>query len=670
MVTNAERHRFIQQIPCFARFTPEQVEELSILFKEVSFQPNETIVHENDLVDSIFIIVNGSLEVTQLSKNDKKNTQVPLALLGSGDSIGLHDSGFYATQGKRTATVKALTPALLLRLELDDLTAYLHKYHLESNMYAASKEMLTMRFIKQSLAFSKLAPERLQWLASKVRSVSSPKGTVIFNQGEVGDQCYLIQSGVVDIVAKDQAGNERVLAQLKSPALFGEATLITRSPRNAMARVAEDAELFVLSHADLSELLESENAVATMFMSLMVDRSRPIKNPRVSLHERKTVEGETITILKNADSGSYFKLSKEGAFVWEQLNGHNTMQDITLDLAEKYKIFVPDVVAALISKLTRAGFISNIELYDELANEKKPLWVRAFIKVRHILESRIAFGDSDKWVTKSYNAFVHYFFTSAGQVCLAILAIAGIIGFAYNTPNVLLFFSFKNVSLLLVLGLIPLSLIEVVLHELGHAYAVKAYGREVHYIGVGWYWFAPIAFTDTSDMWLSARKPRMMVNFAGIYVDILIAGIAALLTCLIENPYVQSMLWLFAIYTYVGAFRMLSPLQEMDGYYILSDWLEKPHLRHSAVVWLVNVFPKSLRHPKLLLNYRPEVIYWLACLLYLVIISAMTLVLQFWVFSILGIQSSNPYLSLILPFIVVIFSSLSIIADIKNQAEE
>ena len=57
---------------------------------------------------------------------------------------------------------------------------------------------------------------------------------------------------------------------------------------------------------------------------------------------------------------SYFKLSVEGAFVWEQLDGQHTLQEITLDLAEKFNVFAPDMVVALISKLARAKLIKNL----------------------------------------------------------------------------------------------------------------------------------------------------------------------------------------------------------------------------------------------------------------------------------------------------------------------
>lgn len=663
------RQDLIKRFPCFAMLTNAQSEELGLLMREIHYAANERIVTENDLVDSVYIILSGEAEVTHEIKKRKNIVQVPVAALRASEGIGLNDTGFYSTTGKRTASVTAVTDMLLLRLDLKDLYGFLKKNNLELSLYAASLQMLRMHFIKQSLPFAKISHERLQWLANHVEDITVPAGTIIFSQGDKGDKCYLIRSGQVEISSQQERGQERRLALLKPPVIFGEATLITHSPRNASARATMDTELLVLLHENLSELIESENNVASMFMTLMVDRSRPMQNSHVSVHHRVTSDGQEITILKNPDNGSYYKLSAEGSFIWQQLNGEHTMQDITLDLAEKFNIFAPDIVAALISRLTKAGFISNLEIHDEASLRSRPLWVRAMVTIRRALEVRVTFGDADRWITKIYEKYIRYLFTKTGQIILAALAITGFISFIMNTGNVLLFFSFKHASLLLILGLIPLSLLETVLHELGHAFAVKAFGREVHYIGVGWYWFSPIAFTDTSDMWLSTRRPRMLVNLAGVYVDVLVAGLSALLILLIPNPYMQGMLWLFALYTYVGGFRMLSPLQEMDGYYVLMDWVEKSRLRQAAVIWLVKVFPKSLRHPHLFRGHSAEISYWLACIIYLVLVTILTLTVQAFALIVLGIKS-NPYISLVLPFLVVLLSSLSIIADVRNQAEE
>lgn len=663
------RQQLIQAFPCFATLSSHQCAELAKLMREIHFMPPEQIVTENDIIDSIYIIVKGAAEVTREVKHKKKMVRVPIAALRAGEGIGLNDTGFYSTTGKRTATVTAVTEMILLRLDLKDLYGFLKKNNLEMSMYAASLQMLRMRFIKQSLPFARISHERLQWLADHVEDVTFPAGSIIFKQNEQGDKCYLIRQGEVEIVVNEEEGKERQLAVLKPPVLFGEATLITHSPRNATARAMTACELLVLRHEHLSELIESEDNVANMFMTLMVDRSRPLQNPHVTVHQRTTADGQELTILKNPDNGNYFKLSAEGAFVWQQLNGKHTMQDITLDLAQHYNVFAPDIVAALISKLTKSGFISNLDIPDDTKLSASPLWVRAIIKIRRLLEARVTFGDADRWITRQYDQYVRYLFTAPGQIILALLAVLGCVSFVVNTSPVLTFFSDKHASLFLILALIPLSMVEAILHELGHAFAVKAFGREVHYIGVGWYWFGPIAFTDTSDMWLSARKPRMLVNLAGVYVDILVASVCALFIMLIPNPYLQSVLWLFALYTYIGGFRMLSPLQEMDGYYVLMDWVEKNRLRQAAVIWLVKLFPKSIRHPHLFRHHFPEISYWIACLIYLALVTILTLVVQTFVFKVLGI-AANPYISLVLPFLVVIFSSLSIIADIRNQAEE
>jgi len=663
------REKILGNFPCFANLNAALRTELARFLNEVRYLPNENIVMEDAIVDSIYLIVSGEAEVTREMPQRKKSLQVPVAVLGTGEAIGLNDTGFYAATGKRTATVTAMTEMLLLRLDLKNLYDFLMEHNLESSMYAASKQMLRMQFIKQSLPFSRLSHERLQWLADQVEEIQVPEGTIIFRQGDQGDKCYLIRSGQIEISSSTDEGEEHQLAILKAPTLFGEATLITKEPRNATATAIEDCKLFVLQQEHLTELIESEDNVANMFMTLTVDRSRPAPNPHVTMHQRTTADGQLLTILKNPDNGAYFKLSAEGAFIWKQLNGEHTLQEITLDLAEKFNVFAPNIVAALISKLSKEGFIANLELPEQQLTSQ-PLWVRLYVRAEKIFLFRFAFGDADAWITRTYNKYICYLFTRTSQVILALLAIIGFFAFVVSTNDVLHFFSKEKASFFLLFTLIPLSMLEVILHELAHAYAVKAFGREVHYVGVGWNYLVPIAFVDTSDMWLSPRKPRMLVNLAGIYVDTIVAGIAAILIFCIPNAYIQGMLWLFALYIYIGAFRMLSPLQEMDGYYVLMDWVDKNRLRQAAVLWLVKDFPKALRQPRLFRGHWPEISYWLMCIIFLILISVLTLIVQHFVFDILGIQATNPYLTLIVPFLVVIFSSIGIIADIRRRAED
>lgn len=647
-------------------------ETLLALCQEVQFTANQVIVHEGELVDSIYIIIDGCAEVSKKTIKFGIKKSIPIALLNKGENIGLSETGFYSKSGHRTATVTAITNMTLLRLDIKVLNDFLKQHQIDIGMLAASEEFLKMLLIKKALPFSQLSNERINWLAKHITKKTVPQNTIIFKQGDRGTECYLIQSGEIKLFTKSQE-EVKDIATLKTPMLFGEATLITHSPRNATALSITECEVFVLEHSYLSELIETEQNVAKMFMSLTVDRSRPLRNPQVSIHKIKSADQQEFTILKNHTNGTYFKLSPEGAFIWQQLNGEHTLQDITIALSETHNIFAPDIVAALVSKLTQAGYIQNLNMTELEDKVSQSFFIRTITRLQKILDFRFAFGDADRWLTKTYNHYIKYFYSLPIQILLCITVIFGFIAFCLDTPTIIFFFSEKHASLWLLLTLLPFSIFSITLHELAHAFTVKAYGREVHYMGIGWYWLVPIAFTDTSDMWLAEKKPRMMVNLAGIFVDLLLGSITALLILLFQHyPYIQCMLWLFALYNYIHAIRMLSPFQEMDGYYILMDGLDQPRLRHNAVEWIVKEFPKGLRHPKRFLQkadiYWPAMVFWITGIVFLIIITFLTLLIEYFAFKIFGLTNPNPYFSTILPVLVVIFSCLGIFADIRNQS--
>lgn len=678
-VSMEQRQALIAALPCFAMLTDQESRELALLMTEISYQPDEKIVEENALVDQVFIIATGQAEVSRQSVIKKrkiirrlnKTVTTPVAILNPGEAIGLNDTGFFSQTGTRTATVTAISEVLVLSLDLKTLHDFLSLYpHLQSAMHAASEQMLRMRLIKQSLPFSRLSQKHLKWLADQVEEVSILSGQTLFHEGEVGDRCYLIRSGQIEIVAKNDDGTEHQLAILTAPALFGEATFMTHATRNATAHALEDTELFALKYECLSELFESENNTAHAFMTLMIDRSRPQQNPDVMAHQRITADAQLVVILKNPENGNYFKLSEEGWYIWQHMDGKKTMREITLALADEYNIFAPDIIAGLISKLARAGFVKNVEMDDTSTFSAQPRWVRMMLRMRGILESRRAFGDADKWITKLYDKGGFLLFTRLGKIALATLIFAGFFAFGFSTPYVIHLFKTVHNSWMLFVLLIPLTLLSVMLHELGHALATKSFGYEVHYMGVGWYWLGPVAFTDTSDMWLSTRGPRIFVNLAGAGTDLLVAAVSSFMILLTTSEYLQAFLWLFALFTYISSFRMLSPLQELDGYYALMDIFDRPRLRQSAVMWLVKDFPKACKKPALFKKHIPECCYWLACIIFLILTSAITYLVQSFVFKMLGFKPSNVFVSLALPILVMLTSSLGIIADIRSQAED
>lgn len=125
-------------------------------------------------------------------------------------------------------------------------------------------------------------------------------------------------------------------------------------------------------------------------------------------------------------------------------------------------------------------------------------------------------------------------------------------------------------------------------HELGHAYAVKQWGGEVHEMGIMLVAFVPLPYVDAS--WSSAfprKSNRMVVGVAGIIVDLFLAAIAVVVWVFAEPGAVRAVAYNLI---FVGGLSTLllngNPLIRFDSYYILADFLEIPNMAERANKYL------------------------------------------------------------------------------------
>ncbi|HXF86386.1 MAG TPA: cyclic nucleotide-binding domain-containing protein [Anaerolineales bacterium] len=108
-------------------------------------------------------------------------------------------------------------------------------------------------FLKKIHLFSGLEEADLEAVAHELEEQSVPAGGVIFKQGDKAESFYLIYSGSVRIVRK-QDGKEIQLANLVQSDYFGEMALVAKRPRSATATATSDTLLLVLSRQDFEML--------------------------------------------------------------------------------------------------------------------------------------------------------------------------------------------------------------------------------------------------------------------------------------------------------------------------------------------------------------------------------------------------------------------------------
>jgi putative peptide zinc metalloprotease protein len=118
------------------------------------------------------------------------------------------------------------------------------------------------------------------------------------------------------------------------------------------------------------------------------------------------------------------------------------------------------------------------------------------------------------------------------------------------------------------------------IHELGHGFAVKRWGGEVHELGIMLLVLMPVPYVDASAASsFRSKYKRMIVGAAGIVVELLMASIALLIWLNIQQGLISDIL--FNVMLIGGASTLLfngNPLLKFDGYFVLSDAVEIPGL--------------------------------------------------------------------------------------------
>jgi len=98
-------------------------------------------------------------------------------------------------------------------------------------------------------------------------------GTVLFREGDKGEEMFIVQSGKVKI-SKKIRGVEKTLATLEKGEFFGEMAILNDKPRSATAETIEDCEMLVIDRKTFETLLRSNVEIAIRFIKRLADRLR------------------------------------------------------------------------------------------------------------------------------------------------------------------------------------------------------------------------------------------------------------------------------------------------------------------------------------------------------------------------------------------------------------
>jgi len=126
------------------------------------------------------------------------------------------------------------------------------------------------RFAANSKLIALLDEPGLQRLAEAGRIVAAETGMVVVNQGDHGDDLYLIVSGRMSVHTVEAGGE---VAMLEAGMFFGEIAVMTEEPRSATVIAAEDSELIAFDRQAVQIVFGDYPHVREVIGSIGVQRT-------------------------------------------------------------------------------------------------------------------------------------------------------------------------------------------------------------------------------------------------------------------------------------------------------------------------------------------------------------------------------------------------------------
>jgi putative peptide zinc metalloprotease protein len=330
-----------------------------------------------------------------------------------------------------------------------------------------------------------------------------------------------------------------------------------------------------------------------------VARLTPKLRAHAQIH-RHVYRGQTWYVLQDLSSERFHRFSPSAYFIIGLMDGRNTVEQIWEQALVKLgdDAVTQDEVIQLLGQLHAADvLLSDVppdvaEMFRRRETQQRKQVTK---KALSIFAWQIPLYDPERFLVR-FMPLVRPVFTVWGFLLWAAVVVLGLIlaGTHWNelSHNMLdrVLLPQNLVMMWLLFPLLKLA------HEFGHAFAVKAYGGEVHEMGAMILVLTPVPYVDASSSWAFRSKwQRFVVGGAGMMVEVFIASLAMMLWLALEPGILRALC--FNVMLIAGVSTVIfnaNPLLRFDGYYMLADLLEIPNLRTRSTQYLVYLCEKYL----------------------------------------------------------------------------
>jgi CRP-like cAMP-binding protein len=322
-------------------------------------------------------------------------------------------------------------------------------------------------------------------------------------------------------------------------------------------------------------------------------RPKAADDLEIKRFERRT--GRPYYMVENPRDLVVFRLEESDHALLRLMDGTRTVKDIVVERLKEGGEIEVGGVADLVYTLYLENFLEHrfVDVDEMVRHQVDPKLRRKRVR-KFLSELTIDWHGAQRPVRWLHDHGLRWALSKPFVLLSMFLALAGMVAFGANVESK----RFTLTGSSLAIGFLILLVIDyfmVMVHELGHALVLVHHDRKIKGAGFQLYFGVPAFFVDSSDGLMMDRGPRIAQAFAGPYAQSLGAGTAAILCWAFPQWAVSETLYRYTVLAYLNIFLNAIPLLELDGYWMLSDFLRVPDLRPRSLQFLMHDFIRKLR---------------------------------------------------------------------------
>lgn len=298
--------------------------------------------------------------------------------------------------------------------------------------------------------------------------------------------------------------------------------------------------------------------------------------------EQQVQENQTYFVIKDPITKRFFRFKTHEYTIASLLDGNRSLEEIQGEFEREFGVTLPrEKLVGFIERLGELCFLESDLSEREISRRQRSAGFGRGLFGR-LLYIKFGIFDPDRFLG-AIMPLSRPLFRKQFAILTLILTLAAL---AISISNWGEYSS--QVERLLRAGTIPMLFVAIFvvtfIHETAHGLTCKYYGGKVHDMGFLLIYLLPAFYCNVSDAWLfRSRSKKLLVSFAGMYVQILLWAMATIAWRVIDpRTGLSDFLCLVMAVTGLSTLFNLNPLIKLDGYYMLSDYLDLPNLRQRA----------------------------------------------------------------------------------------